>query len=67
MVSTRSIFAMFLSAIYTALAVDLPHWSTRLCRPKVLSPSILLAVGVQLHRTGDTQLHQICFSFADRG
>ena len=41
------------------IAVDIPSWSTRSCRPTVLS--LITAIAV------DIQLHQICFRFADRG
>ena len=41
------------------IAVDIPRWSTRPCRPAVLLLSIVIAV--------DTRLRQICFHFADRG
>ena len=37
-VSTRSAFASGLIAVdHTGFAVDIPIWSTRLCRPEVLS------------------------------
>ena len=53
------------------IAADIPHWSTRLCRPDVLS--ILIAVYIQLRYafalliTVDIEVRQICFCFADRG